>query len=80
MQLEPPANDGWQEIVHQPIAHHNGLPTVSFPFPPPPLPFNPNSQVDYVASLVQSSHARKRLKTTIPEPELDKGKEVANPS
>jgi hypothetical protein len=28
---------------------------------------------------VQSSHASKRLKTTILEPELDKGKEVANP-
>jgi hypothetical protein len=80
MQPELPANDGWQEIVHQPVAHHHGWPTISFPFPPPPSPFNPNSQADRVALLVQSSHASKRLKTTIPEPELDKGKGVANPS
>jgi hypothetical protein len=80
MQPEPPANDGWKEIVHHPVAHHHGWPTISLPFPPPPPPFNPNSQVDHVASPVQSSHASKRLKTTIPEPELDKGKGVANPS
>jgi hypothetical protein len=80
MQPEPPANDGWQEIVHQPVAHHHGWPTVSFPLPPPPPPINPNGQVDRVVSPVQSSHARKRLKSVIPEPKLDKGKEVANPS
>jgi hypothetical protein len=45
MQPEPPANDGWQEIVHQPIAHHHGWPTISLPFPPPPPPFNPNAQM-----------------------------------
>jgi hypothetical protein len=78
MHPEPPSNDGWQEIVHQPVAHHNGWPTVSLPFPPPPLPFNPNAQVDCIASPAQSSHASKRLKTTMPEPEIDKGKEVAN--
>jgi hypothetical protein len=48
--------------------------------PPPPPPFNPNSQADHVASPIQSSHASKRLKTSIPEPELDKVKGVANPS
>jgi hypothetical protein len=78
MQPEPPANDGWQEIIHQPVAHHNGWPTISFPFPPPPPPFNPNSQDDRIASPTQSSHASKRLKTTMPEPEIDKGKKVAN--
>jgi hypothetical protein len=78
MQPEPPANDGWQEIIHQPVAHHNGWPTVSFPLPPPPPPFNPNAQVDRIVSPAQSSHASKRLKTTMPEPEIDKGKKVAN--
>jgi hypothetical protein len=78
MQPEPPANDGWQEIVHQPVAHHNGWPTLSLPLPPPPPPFNPNAQVDRIVSPAQSSHASKRLKTTMLEPEIDKGKEVAN--
>jgi hypothetical protein len=53
---------------------------VSFPLPPPPLPINPNSQVDHAALPVQSSHARKRIKNDVPKPELDKGKGVANPS
>jgi hypothetical protein len=47
---------------------------MSLPLPPPP------TQVDRVVSPLQSSHARKILKSTIPEPKLDKGKEVANPS
>jgi hypothetical protein len=47
-------------------------------FPPPPPPFNPNAQVDHIVSPTQSSHASKRLKTTMLEPEIDKGKEVAN--
>jgi hypothetical protein len=68
MQPEPPANDGLQEIIHQPVAHHSGWPTISFPLPPPPLPLNPNAQDDHIFSLVQSSHARKRLKNTIPKP------------
>jgi hypothetical protein len=80
MQPEPPANDGWQEIVHQPVAHHHGWPTVSFPLPPPPPPKNPNAQADHVVSPIQSSHASKRLKTDVPKPELDKGKGVATPS
>jgi hypothetical protein len=80
MQLEPPSNDGWKEIVHQHVSHHHGWPTVSLPFPPPPPPFIPNAQADRVVSPVQSSHASKRLKSAIPEPKLDKGKEVANPS
>jgi hypothetical protein len=77
---EPPANDSWQDIFHHLVAHHHGWPTISLKFPPPPPSFNPNSQVDRVASLVNSSHASKRLKTAIPKPELDKGKGVVNPS
>jgi len=74
MQPKPPANYGWQEIVHHPDTRHNGWPTVSFPLPPTPLPFNSNSQVDNIVSPFKSSHARKNLKTTLPEPEIDKGK------
>jgi hypothetical protein len=80
MQPEPPINDGWQEVVHHPTVHHHGWPTTSLPFPPPPPPLNQNAQIDHVVSLVQYSHASKRLKTAIPEPEMDKGKRVANPS
>jgi hypothetical protein len=69
MQPEVPANDGWQEIVHHPISHHRGSPTVSLPLPPP---VNPNSKIAGDISPVQSSHARKRLKTDIPQPVQDK--------
>jgi hypothetical protein len=77
LQPEVPANDGWQEIVNQPVSHHRGWPTMSFPFPPP---VNPNVQVSCVVYPVQSSHASKRLKTDIPEPVQNKGKAVASPS
>jgi hypothetical protein len=80
MQPEPPANDGWQEIVHQPVVHHHGWPTASFPLPPPPPPKNPISQVDHVVSPIQSSHSSKRLKTNVPKPVQDKGKGVATAS
>jgi hypothetical protein len=80
MHPEPPINDGWQEVVHQPIVHHHGWPTTSLSFPPPPPSLNQNAKIDHVVSPVQSSHASKRLKTAIPEPEMDKGKRVANPS
>jgi hypothetical protein len=80
MQPKPPMNDGWQEIFHQPIVHHHGWPTVLLPLPLPPSPINPNAQVDCVVSPKQSSHGRKRIKTNVPKPELDKGKGVANPS
>jgi hypothetical protein len=77
MQQESPANDGWQEIFHQPVFHHHGWPTTSFLLPPPPLPKNQISQADHVVSLVQSSHASKRLKTDVPNPVQDKGKGVS---
>jgi hypothetical protein len=80
MQPKPPTNDGWQENLHQPISHHHGWPIVLLSLPPPPSPINPNAQDNHVVSLVQSSYARKRLKTGVPKPELDKGKGVANPS
>jgi hypothetical protein len=80
MQSKPHANDGWQEIVHQPIAHHHGWPTASLMLPPPPLPKNPNPQFDHVISPVQCSHASKRLKTNVPKHEKDKGKGVATSS
>jgi hypothetical protein len=63
-----------QDIVHSPVVHHHGWPTVSLPFPPPP-PLNQHApQIDHVTSPIQSSHARKRLKTTIHEPMSSKGK------
>jgi hypothetical protein len=80
MQPEPLANDGWQEIVHQPVSHHHGWPTTSLSLPPPPPPKNPNSQANHVVSPMQSSHAIKRQKIDVPKPKPDKGKGVANPS
>ena len=80
MQPEKPVNDEWQEVAHHPIVHHHGWPIASLLFPPPPPPLNQNAKIDHVVSLFQYSHARKRLKTAIPELEIDKGKRVANPS
>jgi hypothetical protein len=69
-------NDGWKDIVNQPAVHHHGWPTVSLPLPPPP-PHNQHAQqIDHIASPAQSSHASKKLKTTIPEPLSSKGKKV----
>jgi hypothetical protein len=48
------------------------------PLPLPPSPFNPNAQDDRIVSPAQSSHASKMIKTTMPDPKIDKGKEVAN--
>jgi hypothetical protein len=79
MRPEPPANDGWKEIVHHPIVHHHIWSTASFPLPPPPLK-NQVSQVDPTLSPVQSSHANKILKTDVHEPVQDKGKEIATHS
>jgi hypothetical protein len=65
MRPEMPTNS-WQEIVHEPVVHHHGWPTASFPLPPPP-PKNQISQGDPALSLVQSSHASKTLKIDVPE-------------
>jgi hypothetical protein len=76
MQLEVPANDGWQEIVNLTVSHHRGWPNLSLP-PPPPV--NPNVQIALVHSPIQSSHASKRLKTDVPHVQ-DKGKFFSSPS
>jgi hypothetical protein len=77
LQLEVSTNDGWQEIVNMYVSHHRGWPTMSLPLPPP---INPNVHIARVNSLVQSSHASKRLKIGIPQPMQDKGKSVSSPS
>jgi len=80
MQPKLPTNDGWKEIVHQPIVHHHGFPIASLSLPPPPLPKNKNPKVDHGVSPVNSPHASKRLKIDVPKPEQDKGKGVATTS
>jgi hypothetical protein len=77
MHPEVPANDGWQEIVHQHVSHNRGWPIVSLPLPPP---INPNVQISPVVSPIQSSHTSKRLKIDIPQPVQDKEKAAASPS
>jgi hypothetical protein len=77
LQLEVPDNDGWQEIVHPAVSQHRGWPNLSLPAPPPPA--NPNVYISPVQSPVQSSHARKRLKTKAHHMH-DKGKVDAAPS
>jgi hypothetical protein len=63
-------------LVNQPIFHHHGWPTISLPFPPPP-PHNQHAQqIDHIASPAHSSHASKKLKTTIHEPLSRKDKTV----
>jgi hypothetical protein len=69
-------NDGWQEIFHVAVSQHHCWPNLSLPTPPP------NNQIVQAApdhSLVQSSHASKRLKTEAHHA-LDKGKAIAAPS
>jgi hypothetical protein len=77
LQLEVPENDRWQEIVHPTVSKHHGWPNLSLPAPPPPV--NPNAQISPTHSPVQSSHARKRLKTKAHHTH-DKGKVVVSPS
>jgi hypothetical protein len=76
MQPEVLENDGWQDIVNLTNSHHHGWPKLSLP-PPPPV--NTNVQISHVHSSIQSSHARKSLKTDVPHVK-DKGKVVACPS
>jgi hypothetical protein len=80
MKTEPPANDGWREIVNHASSHRHGWTTLSFTLPPPPPQFNPNAQISHVASPVHSSYLSKRLKTDIPQPMIDNRKEVDSPS
>jgi hypothetical protein len=75
LQPEVPENDGWQEIVHPTVSQHRGWPNLSLPAPPP---INQIVQAAPVHSPVQSSHARKRLKTEAHHAP-DKGKAIACP-
>jgi hypothetical protein len=77
LQLEVPENDGWRWIVHPIVSHHRGWKNISLPPPPPPV--NPIDKIVPTHSLVQSSHARKQLKTEAHHVH-DKGKDVAAPS
>ena len=76
LQPEVPINDGWKDIVHHHVDHHNGWPAVSLPFPPPP-PLNQHAQqISHIASHVKSSHASKGLKIAILEPKSIKDKKM----
>jgi hypothetical protein len=68
-------NDGWKEIVHPTISQHRCWPNLSLPAPPP---VNQIVQATPVHSPVQSSHARKRLKTEAHHAP-DKGKAIVSP-
>jgi hypothetical protein len=76
LQPEVPDNDGWKVIVNPTISQHRGWPNLYFPTL---LPINPIVQAAPDHSPVQSSHARKRLKTKAHHA-LDKGKTTATPS
>jgi hypothetical protein len=75
LQPEVIENDGWQENVHPKVPQHRGWPNLSLPTP---HPINPIVQAT-PHSTVQSSHARKRLKTDAHHA-LDKGKAIVAPS
>jgi hypothetical protein len=76
LHLEVPENDGWQEIVHPTVSQHRGCPNLSLPTP---SPINQIVQDAPIHSPVQSSHARKRMKTeALHAP--DKVKSIASPS
>jgi hypothetical protein len=80
LQPEVPVNDGWEDVVQHPPVHHGGWPTMSLPLPPPPPPKQHVQQISSIASHAHSSHASRRLKTTIPEPKTSKGKQIATKS
>jgi hypothetical protein len=76
LQPEVPKNDGRQEIVHPIVSQYRGRPNLSLI--PPPL-VNPIAQAAPNHSLVQSSHASKRMKTEAHHA-LYKGKANVAPS
>jgi hypothetical protein len=76
LQPEVPENDGWKEIFHPTVSQHCGCPNLSLPAPPP---VNQISQATPVHSLVQSSHASKRLKIEAHHAP-NKGKSTVSPS
>jgi hypothetical protein len=69
-------NDGWKDIANPIVSHHRGWPNLSLP---PPPPKNPNIRISPVHSPIQSSHARKRIKTDFLHVQ-EKGKVVSSPS
>jgi hypothetical protein len=73
LQPKVPENDRWKEIGHPKVSQHRGWPNLSLPAPPH---INPIVQYTLAHSLVQSSHASKRLKTEAHHA-LDKGKVTA---
>jgi hypothetical protein len=75
LQPEVPKNDGWKEIFHSTVSQQRGWPNLSLP---DPLPINPIDQDDS-HSLVQSSHASKRLKIEAHHA-IEIGKSTASPS
>jgi hypothetical protein len=75
LQLEVPENDGWKEIFHLLVSQHRGWPNLSLHAPTP----NKNIVQATHHSPLQSSHARKRLKTEAHHA-LDKGKVIASRS
>jgi hypothetical protein len=76
LQPEVPENNGWQDIAHPTVSQCHGWTNLSLPSPPP---INPIAQAALDHSQVQSSHARKRLKTEAHHA-LDKGKATTAPS
>jgi hypothetical protein len=76
-QIEVPENDRWKEIIYSTVSQHHGWPNLSLPAPPPPV--NEIVQDAPAHSPVQSSHARKMLKTEAHH-DPDKGKDAASPS
>jgi hypothetical protein len=74
MQPEPSANDGWNEVVHNPLPYFNGRPTVSLPLPPPPPLKNPFQPVISMASRALSPQQPKNHKALSQEPKPNKGK------
>jgi hypothetical protein len=76
LQPKVPKNDGWKDIFHLEVSQHRGWHNLSLPAP---FPINLIVQVAPVHSPVQSSHARKWLKTEAHHA-LDKGKSIVAPS
>jgi hypothetical protein len=76
LQLKVPENYGWKEIFHLEVSQHREWPNLSLPSP---LPNNQIVQEAPTYSLVQSSHASKRLKIEAHHAP-DKGKSIDAPS
>jgi hypothetical protein len=76
LQPEVLENNVWKEVVHPTVSQHRGWPNLSLPAS---LPISRIFQASLSHSPVQSSHARKRLKTEAHHAH-DKGKATSTPS